>query len=181
MAGESPIRHAERGDGSPLIHLQPLPLLGRAHELLARHHRVVAVECEPDAAIAIERLGVADFDLLATSETCPAALMIALSARERVRALVLESPVAPPPDLRPRLHELTTPTLVLLGTADGAEAQQAGRAYADLMPSAHLVYVYDAGAAIGRDRPEAFAEVVADFLERHEAFVISRTATVIHP
>jgi len=31
------------------------------------------------------------------------------------------------------------------------------------------------------DRPEAFADVVADFLDRHEAFVISRTPTVIHP
>jgi hypothetical protein len=49
------------------------------------------------------------------------------------------------------------------------------------MPSSHLVFVYDAGPAISADRPEAFAEVVTDFLERHEAFVISRTATVIHP
>ena len=41
--------------------------------------------------------------------------------------------------------------------------------------------VYDAAHAISADRPEAFTEVVVDFLERHEAFVISRTATVIHP
>ncbi|MGH7416744.1 MAG: hypothetical protein ACREKB_03090, partial [Candidatus Rokuibacteriota bacterium] len=27
----------------------------------------------------------------------------------------------------------------------------------------------------------AFTEVVVDFLERHEAFVISRTETLIHP
>jgi hypothetical protein len=43
------------------------------------------------------------------------------------------------------------------------------------------VFVYDAGPAIGADRPEAFAEVVADFLERREAFVISRGPTAIHP
>jgi hypothetical protein len=43
------------------------------------------------------------------------------------------------------------------------------------------VFVYDAGHGISTDRPEAFAEVVVDFLERHEAFVISRTETVIHP
>jgi hypothetical protein len=41
--------------------------------------------------------------------------------------------------------------------------------------------VYDAGHAVSTERPEAFTEVVADFLERHEAFIISRTETVIHP
>jgi pimeloyl-ACP methyl ester carboxylesterase len=181
MTAERRLRRAETGDGRPLVHLQPAPDLGRAHELLARHRRVIALECGPQAAEAIDGLGFGEFDLLATAETCEAALAIALGVSERVGALVLESPGAPPPGLRPRLRELTVQTLVMLGTADGAAAQQAGRAYADLMPNAHLVYVYDAGAAIGRDRPEAFAEVVGDFLERHEAFIISRTPTVIHP
>jgi pimeloyl-ACP methyl ester carboxylesterase len=49
------------------------------------------------------------------------------------------------------------------------------------MPNSHLVLVYDAGHSISTERPEAFAEVVADFLNRHEAFVISRVETVIHP
>jgi len=44
-----------------------------------------------------------------------------------------------------------------------------------------LVLVYDAGHVIDTERPEAFAEVVGDFLERHEAFLISRTDTLIHP
>ncbi len=44
-----------------------------------------------------------------------------------------------------------------------------------------LHLVYDAAHAISTDRPEAFTEVVVDFLERHEAFVISRAETVIHP
>jgi pimeloyl-ACP methyl ester carboxylesterase len=169
------------GKGPALIHLQREPGLGPVHELLARHHRVIALECAPAAAAAVEGLGVSDFDLMATAEACPDALMIALRAPERVRSIVLESPVAPPEDLRPRLRELSTQALVLLGTADRAEAQHGGRQYADLMPNAHLAFVYDAGAAIGRDRPEAFAEIVADFLERHEAFIISRTPTVIHP
>jgi pimeloyl-ACP methyl ester carboxylesterase len=74
-----------------------------------------------------------------------------------------------------------TPTLVLFGTLDSVIAPAMGRLYKELMPGCHLVFVYDAGHAIGTDRPEAFAEVVVDFLERHEAFVISRTETVIHP
>src|SRR5438132_1080331 len=80
-----------------------------------------------------------------------------------------------------RLQDLATPTLVLFGTLDRVIAPAMGRIYKDLMPNCHLVFVYDAGHAISTDRPEAFIEVVVDFLERHEAFVISRAETVIHP
>ena len=85
------------------------------------------------------------------------------------------------PDLESRLQDLSTPTLVLFGTLDGVIEPRIGRIYKDLMPNCHLVFVYDAAHAISTDRPEAFAEVVSDFLERHEAFVISRAETVIHP
>jgi pimeloyl-ACP methyl ester carboxylesterase len=84
-------------------------------------------------------------------------------------------------DLERGLAGLSTPTLVLFGTADQVIPPDMGHLYKELMPNCHLVFVYDAGHAISTDRPEAFTEVVADFLERHEAFVISRTPTVIHP
>jgi pimeloyl-ACP methyl ester carboxylesterase len=84
-------------------------------------------------------------------------------------------------DLEARLRGLATPTLVVFGTLDRVIPPEMGRLYKELMPNAHLVFVYDAGHAIGAERPEAFTEVVADFIERREAFVISRTATVIHP
>jgi pimeloyl-ACP methyl ester carboxylesterase len=84
-------------------------------------------------------------------------------------------------DLESRLPGLTAPTLVLVGTLDSVISPAMGRVYKDLIPGCHLVFVYDAAHAISTDRPEAFADVVGDFLERHEAFVISRTATVIHP
>jgi pimeloyl-ACP methyl ester carboxylesterase len=84
-------------------------------------------------------------------------------------------------DLERQLADLATPTLVLFGTVDRVIPPEMGHIYKELMPNAHLVFVYDTGHAISTDRPEAFTEVVADFLERHEAFVISRTPTVIHP
>lgn len=84
-------------------------------------------------------------------------------------------------ELEARLAKLVTPTLVLFGTEDRVIAPAMGRVYKERLPNAHLVFVYDAGHAIGAERPEAFAEVVVDFLERHEAFVISRAATVLHP
>jgi pimeloyl-ACP methyl ester carboxylesterase len=84
-------------------------------------------------------------------------------------------------ELESRLPGLATPTLVLFGTLDSVIAPAMGRVYKTLMPDCHLVFVYDAGHAISTDRPAAFTEVVKDFLERHDAFVINRAETVIHP
>jgi pimeloyl-ACP methyl ester carboxylesterase len=85
------------------------------------------------------------------------------------------------PDLEVRLRDLTIPTLVLFGTVDQVIPPEMGHFYKELLPNCNLVFVYDAGHAISTDRPEAFTEVVTDFLERREAFVISRTPTLIHP
>jgi pimeloyl-ACP methyl ester carboxylesterase len=84
-------------------------------------------------------------------------------------------------ELERQLPTLTTPTLVVFGTMDVIVPPEMGRVYKQLMPNSHLVFVYDVGHAISTERPEAFEDVVADFLERHEAFVISRAETVIHP
>ena len=85
------------------------------------------------------------------------------------------------PALEARMSGLTIPVLVVLGTRDQLIPPEMGRIYKDLMPDAHLVFVYDAGHAISAERPEAFAEVVSDFLEREDAFVISRSRTVLLP
>jgi pimeloyl-ACP methyl ester carboxylesterase len=219
------IRYLEAGEGPPLVHLHGAggPRLTRAHDLLARHFRVVAFEMPgfgqspenrhtasmPELAStmarAVRKLGLDTFNLMGTSFGGTAALWLALQEPEHVLALVLEAPAAirpegaaPPSgspeelvqrlrgpardaDLEGRLQELVTPTLVLFGTLDSVIPPGMGRFYKELVPNCHLVFVYDAAHAIGADRPEAFAEVVGDFLERREAFVISRAATVIHP
>jgi pimeloyl-ACP methyl ester carboxylesterase len=83
--------------------------------------------------------------------------------------------------LEDRLRDLATPTLVVFGTRDSVIPPEMGRIYKELMANSHLVFVYDAGHAIASERPEAFAEVVGDFLQRHDAFLISRNKTVIFP
>jgi pimeloyl-ACP methyl ester carboxylesterase len=83
-------------------------------------------------------------------------------------------------ELEARMRALATPTLVLFGTLDHVIPPEMGRSYKALMPNCHLVFVYDAGHAISTERPEAFADVTLDFLERREAFVINRKATIIH-
>jgi pimeloyl-ACP methyl ester carboxylesterase len=188
------IRYAEAGQGTPLVHLQsPGGMrLTPAHDLLSRRFRVLAFEMpdgrSPENALAraIEKLGLDTFNVLGTSFGATAALGLALHEPQRVLALVLEAPTAIHPDdrdggLEGRLANLATPTLVLFGTTDDVVPAAMARVYKALMSNCHLVFVYAAGHAISADRPEAFAEVVVDFLERHEAFVISRARTVIHP
>ena len=164
---------------TPLLHLVEPGTATRtpAHERLGQRFHVLVFEAGEPAALAraLEQMGFDTFNLLATGRASRAALALALAMPERVLALALESPDAPG-DATP-----ATPTLVLLGTRDDSGAPAAGRACARRIPGAHLVFVYDAGPEIGRDRPDAFAEVVSDFFDRHDAFVISRSTTVIHP
>jgi len=84
-------------------------------------------------------------------------------------------------ELEVAMRRLDIPTLVLFGTLDRVIPPEMGRHYKELLPNGHLVLIYDAGHAIGAERPDAFVEVVTDFLDRHEAFLISRAETVIHP
>jgi pimeloyl-ACP methyl ester carboxylesterase len=84
-------------------------------------------------------------------------------------------------DVEEGLRRLKVPTLVLFGTQDRVIPARMGRVYKELIPDAHLVFVYDAGHAVMVERPEAFAEVVIDFLERTDAFIINRTKTVVFP
>jgi pimeloyl-ACP methyl ester carboxylesterase len=84
--------------------------------------------------------------------------------------------------LEQQMRGIKTPTLVLFGTLDRMIPPEMGRHYKELITeNCQLVLVYDAGHAIAGERPEAFVEVVGDFLERHEAFVISRTETELFP
>jgi pimeloyl-ACP methyl ester carboxylesterase len=84
-------------------------------------------------------------------------------------------------ELESQLGELRVPTLVLFGTQDRLIPPEMGRHYRELLPNCHFVLVYDAGHAIGADRPEAFVGVVSDFLERHEQFVVNRASSLINP
>ena len=193
----TPVAHVEAGQGIPIVHFQGpgVPCLTPAHDLLSRRFRVLAFAVPASGrprdnattlAGAIDALGLDTFNLMGSSVGSETALWLTLQVPQRVLALVLEAPTvigagAGDAGLEPRLPGIATPTLVLFGTRDDVTATATGRVYKARMPGCHLVFVYDAGHAIGADRPAAFAEVVTDFFERREAFVVSRTATVIHP
>ena len=156
---------------------------------LQQRERVLALVLEAPAAIRPEGVEAPSGSpeemarrLYAHPERLPPILLPdpALQAKTRQLVARLRGPDRDA-DLERQLAGLATPTLVLFGTVDRVIPPDMGHIYKELIPNCHLVFVYDAGHAISTDRPEAFTEVVADFLERHEAFVISRTETVIHP
>jgi pimeloyl-ACP methyl ester carboxylesterase len=76
-------------------------------------------------------------------------------------------------ELEERLRGFPASTLVVFGTKDGLIPPEMGRIYKELMPNCSLVFVYDAAHEIQFDRPEAYAAVVGDFIERQEAFVVA--------
>jgi pimeloyl-ACP methyl ester carboxylesterase len=104
------------------------------------------------------------------------------AVQAQTRALVMRL-IGPnrDPDLEARMRQIAVPTLVLFGTLDRLIPPAMGRHYKELIPGSNLVLVYDAGHLIAAERPAAFTEVVTDFLQRREAFVISRAETVINP
>jgi pimeloyl-ACP methyl ester carboxylesterase len=91
--------------------------------------------------------------------------------------------IGPPrdPELEDLMSRLEVPTLVLFGTEDRLTPPELGRHYREILPSCHFVIVYDAAHAIYDDRPEAFAAIVADFLERRAEFVMRRESGLLYP
>lgn len=82
--------------------------------------------------------------------------------------------IGPPRDaeLETAMRELEVPTLVLFGTEDRLTPPELGRIYRELLPNCQFVIVDDAAHVIFDDQPEAFATIVADFLEHREQFVV---------
>lgn len=76
---------------------------------------------------------------------------------------------------------LETPTLILFGTRDRMTPPENGRIYRQLMPKSSLMMIYDAAHAVDADRPEAVAEVVGDYIDRHDSFLVTRQNGMIHP
>ena len=50
-----------------------------------------------------------------------------------------------------------------------------------LLPDCHFMFVYDAGPAIGAERPEAVAFIAQEFFERRDLFLVSRENGMVFP
>lgn len=76
-----------------------------------------------------------------------------------------------------KLAAFDSPVLTLFGTRDTLTPVELGRFYKTLVPNCWFVMIYDAAHDIRGDRPEAFAEVVGDFLRRGAQFAIGERSS----
>lgn len=71
-------------------------------------------------------------------------------------------------DLRPRLHEIQCPALLIQGSKDAGVSPKHTRAAADAIPNATYELIEGAGHWSNRQCPEQVNVLIADFLERSE-------------
>jgi len=69
-------------------------------------------------------------------------------------------------DIRDRLNEINTPTLVVAGANDQTVTMETKRELADLIPGADLVVIPDSGHATPIDAAEEFNRTLLDFLSK---------------
>ena len=127
------------------------------------------------------------FGVIAASDAAVAALTIALERPDSVTALILIAPRLIGRDghatdgaLVGRLGGLKVPLLTIFGTTDKAAPPEAGRHYRARLASCNVVFVYDAGAAMADERPEAVAELAIDFLHRGDTFLVRQTSDLLY-
>ena len=84
-------------------------------------------------------------------------------------------------ELEARMASFQPPVLVVWGPDDRMIPSEMGRVYVEKLPTAFLVLLYDAGHEADADRPEAFADLVTEFIERGAEFVVNRRSGVVHP
>ena len=175
---------AEPGAASVVI-LGPAGGYGALRDGLAeRGWRVLGAE---DAGFAWpERCG-----LVGIADGAGAALRRALHEPERVETLILIAATAIRPAdggvnresaaLEGRLHDVKCPTLVVFGLDDTSVTPEATSSYRERIPNCSIAFVYDAGHDVAAERPDALANLVADYLGRRETFIVQNRSDVVNP
>ena len=128
------------------------------------------------------------YGLVGVSDGAGAALQHALHEPERVEVLVLVSPTAIRPtdsegtaELEARLPDVQCPTLVVFGQEDRSVRPDAASIYRERIPNCNIAFVYAAGHDIAAERPQALVNLVSDYLERRETFIVQNRSSVINP
>ena len=179
VAGEGEIVLSIAEDGVPAL---------PSDDHLAAHRRVVAIRVPRDpatakaeaqrVAAAMEALGFDRFDMMGHGAGAAVALWLACDNAARVGSIVLASPEG---TLDASMRDMKRPVLALFGTRDGTVPPEQIRAYGAGLPDCHLMYVYDAGRAIGTERPEALAFIAREFFDRRDLFLVSRESGMSLP
>ena len=157
----------------------------RAHALLAERRRVLVFAMPADTGSpreaarqivpAVAALGIERFDLIGERTGAAAAMWLALAPEAEIGSVVLAGPDGQPDEA---FREIKQPVLVLSGTNDHSNTGGRWRA---LLPDCHFMFVYDAGRAIGAERPQALAFIAREFFERRDLFLVSRENGMVFP
>jgi pimeloyl-ACP methyl ester carboxylesterase len=181
----SDLRCTDTGSGKAVLVLQvaSIPLAVE----LATGFRVVGIDApngvQPKVlAHVLDQLSIDRYFVIADSHLASAAIAHTIESGDSVEALILLAPPARDSDGGSGdLEQIKAPTLVLFGTRDEVIPPEAGRIYAQQIPTCYFNLVYDAGHDIGTDRPQALHAIVRDFLERGEQFLTSNETSAINP
>jgi len=181
--------YCEAGSGETIVAIAGdggLPT--RAYALLAERRRVIVFAMTADGSsqeaarqigAAVAGLGIERFDLMGEGAGAAAAMWLALAPEADIGSVVLAAPADVLGDLPDEaFREIKRPVLVLSGTKDQSAA---GDRWRTLLPDSHFMFVYDAGRAIGAERPEALAFIALEFFERRDLFLVSRENGMVFP
>jgi hypothetical protein len=182
--------YCEAGSGETIVAIVGdgrLPT--RAHALLAERRRVIVFamtadagspeEAAPRIGAAVVALGIERFDLIGEGAGAAAAMWLALAPEADIGSVVLAAPASLLGGLPDEaFREMKRSVLVLAGTKDRSDD---GDRYRTLLPDCHFMLVYDAGSAIGDERPEALAFIALEFFERRDLFLVSRESGIVFP
>ena len=145
---------------------------------------------EDQVAAAVAPLASGPYGLIGVSSAAAVAIRHALRSPESIAALILVSPLAVRPagapvdatqDLENLLAEIRCPTLAVFGQADDTIDPAAPSIYRSRIPNCNVAFVYDAGHDIAAERPQALLNLVADYLERRETFIVQSRSGAINP
>ncbi len=143
-------------------------------------------------ALAVAGLTGEQYTLIGAADSAAVALWHTLRSPDNVAALVLISPsiVLPAGEAHQGVHDaeavsrlgdVACATLVVFGLNDRTVAPEAASVYKESIQNCNISFVYDAARDIMADRPEALTDVVADFVERRETFIVGRGSGLINP
>ena len=184
--GGATVRYREAGAGETIVLLHGAD--GPAASLLAARHRLLVplADGARDGARG-EAARIAQFvraacagpvHLVAQSAGCAAACWLAIENPALVKSLVLSAPssfAAPDAnrDLLERLGEIKAPTLLLVGTKDTVVPEAAMRPYQKQIADCHRMFLYNAAHDLPATAGPRWAALVADFIDRGEAFAVN--------
>ena len=135
---------------------------------------------------AIAGLAPESYGVVGVSSGAELAVRHALHAPERVAVLVLISPLLIRPnaaganaELPDQIAQIRCPTLAVFGQDDPLAASAS--VYRERIPNCNIAFVYASGHDIPAERPQALLNLVADYLERRETFIVQNRSGLISP